>query len=133
MSEQTGLIGSRSRYDVAETSRRFCAAAQSAGLLIFAEIDHGQNATDMGLQLRPTRLIIFGNPRGGTPLMQLNQAAGIDLPFKALVWENHHGETWLNYNDPEWLVERHQLGKEGEETGRAISVGMKRLISAAIG
>jgi hypothetical protein len=57
--------------------------------------------------------------------MQLNQAAGIDLPFKALVWENHHGETLLTYNDPKWLVERHQLGKKAEETGRAISVGTK--------
>lgn len=133
MSEQTGLITIGGKYDVAETSRRFRAAAQGAGLLIFAEIDHGQTATEVGVQLRATRLIIFGHPRGGTPLMQLNQTVGIDLPFKVLVWENRHGEIWLTYNDPEWLVERHQLGKEAEETRRAISVGMKKLISAATG
>jgi uncharacterized protein (DUF302 family) len=131
MNGQAGLVSSRSPHDVAETSRRFCAAARDAGLTIFAEIDHGQNATDAGLQLRSTRLIIFGNPRGGTPLMQLNQTAGIDLPFKALVWEDQHGETWLTYNDPQWLAARHQHGAAADGVVSAISPGMKKLVSAA--
>ncbi|MDI3471144.1 MAG: hypothetical protein OJF62_003207 [Pseudolabrys sp.] len=131
MSSNDGLVTCRSQHGNAETSQRFCVAARNVGLSIFAQIDHGQNAVDSGLELRPTRLIIFGNPRGGTPLMQLNQVSGIDLPFKVLVWDDQYGATWLTYNDPEWLVERHCLGTGAETTTRAISDGMKKLVSAA--
>jgi uncharacterized protein (DUF302 family) len=66
-------------------------------------------AAEAGLKLRPTEVILFGNPRGGTPLMQANQTIGIDLPLKALVWEDVAGKTWLSYNEPAWLAERHGL------------------------
>lgn len=131
MNEYNGLINSRSRRDVGETLERFRIAAQNAGLLIFAEIDHGRNAIDVGLALRQTVLLIFGNPKGGTPLMQLNQTSAIDLPFKILVWEDEHGVTWLSYNDPEWIAERHRLGPGAEQSVTAISEGMKKLVAAA--
>jgi uncharacterized protein (DUF302 family) len=74
---------------------------------VFARIDHAAGAAQAGLELRPTELIIFGNARGGTPLMQLIQTVGIDLPLKALVWEDASGTTWLSYNEPSWIARRH--------------------------
>ena len=76
---------------------------------VFARINHAALAAEAGLDLRPTELILFGNPRGGTPLMQANQTMGIDLPLKALVWQDASGKTWLSYNAPEWLAKRHEL------------------------
>ena len=76
---------------------------------IFARIDHAAGAAAAGLDLRPTELIIFGNARGGTPLMQSVQTVGIDLPLKALVWEDASGRTWLSYNEPSWLAQRHNI------------------------
>jgi uncharacterized protein (DUF302 family) len=75
-----------------------------------ARIDHAAAAEEVGLVLRPTEVLIFGNPRGGTPLMQAVQTMGIDLPLKALVWEDEAGQTWLSYNDPAWLARRHGVG-----------------------
>jgi uncharacterized protein (DUF302 family) len=83
------------------------------GLTVFAHINHSALATDAGLPLRPTELILFGSPRGGTPLMQANQTIGIDLPLKALIWQDASGETWLSYNDLAWLARRH--GISGQE------------------
>jgi len=131
MRKDNGLISAPSQRNVTETSRAFRAAAQTAGLLIFAEIDHGQNAIDVGLPLRQTVLFIFGNPRGGTPLMQLNQESGIDLPFKLLVWEDDEGTTWVTYNDPEWLAARHGLGPEAGQSVTAIAEGMRRLVAVS--
>ena len=79
----------------------------SKGMAVFARIDHAAGAAEVGLTLRPTELIIFGNARGGTPLMQLAQTVGIDLPLKVLVWEDAAGKTWLSYNGPSWIVQRH--------------------------
>lgn len=76
---------------------------------IFARIDHAAGAAAANLELRPTELIIFGNAIGGTPLMQLAQTAGIDLPLKALVWEDASGTTWLSYNEPSWIAQRHNV------------------------
>jgi uncharacterized protein (DUF302 family) len=76
---------------------------------IFARIDHAAGAREAGLELRPTEVIIFGNARGGTPLMQLNQTAGIDLPLKALVWQEAANQTWISYNEPNWIAQRHGL------------------------
>jgi uncharacterized protein (DUF302 family) len=81
------------------------------------------------MQLRPTCLIIFGHPKGGTPLMLENQLAGIDLPFKALVWEDEKGKTWVTYNDPVWLAERHRLGSASDAAVVAIQAGMNRLLA----
>jgi uncharacterized protein (DUF302 family) len=78
-------------------------------------------------------LLIFGNPRGGTPLMQQNRTAAIDLPFKALVWEDNSGAVWLTYNDPRWLTERHHIDSGADDTVHAVDSGMKKLSAAATG
>ena len=83
-------------------------------MTVFARIDHAAGAADVGLPLRPTELIIFGNARGGTPLMQACQTAGIDLPLKVLVWQDATGETWLSCNEPSWIVHRHGLAVKAE-------------------
>jgi len=97
---------------------RFEAEVRTRGMTAFARIDHAARATAVGLALRPTDLLIFGNARGGTPLMELVQTIGIDLPLKALVWQDASGITWLSYNDPNWLAKRHGLNsKLGEAVG----------------
>ena len=82
---------------------------RTKGMEVFARIDHTAGAADAGLNLRPTELIIFGNARGGTPLMQSAQKIGIDLPLKALVWEDAAGTTWISYNEPKWIAQRHGI------------------------
>ena len=93
---------------------RLEAEISAKGMKVFARIDHAGGAAEAGLELRPTELIIFGNARGGTPLMQATQTAGIDLPLKALVWQDAAGKTWLSYNEPSWIVQRHGLGVRAE-------------------
>jgi uncharacterized protein (DUF302 family) len=83
--------------------------------------------------LRPTELVIFGNAKGGTPLMQANQAIGIDLPLKALVWQDPSGHTWLSYNDPAWLAQRHGLGNEVEAPVKAMTAMLGAVTRAATG
>jgi uncharacterized protein (DUF302 family) len=126
-----GLISVRSKHDVVETTRRLRDAVEKAGLTVFLEIDHAQNASMAGLTLGPTRLLIFGNPRGGTPLMQSNRTAAIDLPFKALIWHDDNGATWLTYNDPQWLAKRHNIYPGTNPAISAIDSGMKGLSLAA--
>jgi len=86
---------------------RLQAEISAKGMKVFARIDHAAGAAEAGLELRPTELIIFGNARGGTPLMRSAQTVGIDLPLKALVWEDAAGTTWLSYNEPSWIAHRH--------------------------
>lgn len=105
----TGMIEQASPYSVAQTMQRLEATIKKGGLTVFAVIDHAKGAAKIGQKLRPTQLIIFGNPKGGTPLMQCNQTAGIDLPLKILVWENAQGEVMLGYNDPLWIAKRHDV------------------------
>jgi uncharacterized protein (DUF302 family) len=102
-----GLVSLRSQYSVQQTADRLASALESRGMRIFARIDHAAGAADVGQSLRPTQLVIFGNPRVGTPLMQCSQTTGIDLPQKALVWRDADGQVWLTYNDPEYLANRH--------------------------
>ena len=128
-----GLITVQSRFGVTETIDRLAEAVKRAGLLVFARIDHAAGARDVGASLRPTELLIFGNPKGGTPLMQDRQLAGIDLPVKALAWEDEQGEVWLSYNDPHWIAERHGLGGSSREPVAAIAAGMRKVIAAAAG
>lgn len=130
MGNDHGLITIASRYGVSETLDRLTTALTGAGLLVFARIDHARNARDIGLDLRPTELLIFGNPRGGTPLMQDKQTAGIDLPVKALAWEDERGTVWLTYNEAAWLATRHALGSASAEAIKAIEVGMAALASS---
>ena len=102
-----GLLSIRSRFGPNETMDRLEAAIRAQGMKVFARIDHAAGASEAGLELRPTEVIIFGNARGGTPLMQSVQTIGIDLPLKALVWEDASGTTWLSYNEPSWIARRH--------------------------
>ena len=102
-----GLLSIRSRFGPKETMDRLEAAIRAQGMKIFARIDHAAGASEAGLELRPTEVIIFGNARGGTPLMQSVQTIGIDLPLKALVWEDASGTTWLSYNEPSWIAQRY--------------------------
>lgn len=128
-----GLITVQSRFGVTETIDRLAEAVKRAGLLVFARIDHAAGARDVGASLRPTELLIFGNPRGGTPLMQDSQLAGIDLPVKALAWEDDQGKVRLSYNDPHWIAERHGLGDASGAAVAAMAAGMEKVIAAAAG
>jgi uncharacterized protein (DUF302 family) len=107
-----GLVTLPSDYGPKETMEKLEAEVSARGLTVFNRIDHAAGAAQVGLHLRPTDLLIFGNAKGGTPLMQLDQTIGIDLPLKALVWEDAAGKTWLSYNDPTWLASRHSPVEE---------------------
>ncbi|MGC8703483.1 MAG: DUF302 domain-containing protein [Thiomonas sp.] len=98
---------SRSPHDVAVTMQRLERAVDGAGLKVFARIDHAAAAHKVGMKLRPTQLLIFGNPKAGTLLMQCSQTAGIDLPLKMLVWQDADGQTWLGYTNPQAIAQRH--------------------------
>jgi uncharacterized protein (DUF302 family) len=126
-----GLITIQSHYGPQETMQRLEAAVKAKGFTVFAHIDHSAQAAQVGLGLPPTDLLIFGNPKGGTPLMRSNQTIGIDLPLKALVWQDEKGNTWLSYNDPEWLVQRHGGVPGTEDTLRAISNALKAIAASA--
>jgi uncharacterized protein (DUF302 family) len=128
-----GLISVESRFGVTETIDRLVATVTGAGLRIFARIDHAAGAREIGAPLRPTELLIFGHPKGGTPLMQDHQLAGIDLPIKALAWEDDQGKVWLSYNDAQWLAERHGLGDASRDAVAAIAAGMQKVVTAAAG
>jgi uncharacterized protein (DUF302 family) len=104
-----GLTTIASSFGPSETVGRIQTEIRGQGLTVFATIDHAAGAADAGLTLRPTTLLIFGNARGGTPLMQASQTVGIDLPLKALVWQDAMGKTWVSYNEPGWMVQRHGL------------------------
>jgi uncharacterized protein (DUF302 family) len=88
---------------------RLQAEIRAQGMTVFARIDHAAGAAEVELTLAPTELIIFGNARGGTPLMQSAQTVGIDLPLKILVWEDTAGKTWISYNEPSWIAQRHSV------------------------
>ena len=120
-----------SAFSVAATIDHLVAAVESAGLLVFARIDHGQGAADVGAELRPTQLLVFGHPRGGTPLMQEGQTAGIDLPLKALAWEDEDGRVWLSYDSGAWIADRHGLGAQSRSAVAAIDAGLAKLAAAA--
>jgi uncharacterized protein (DUF302 family) len=101
-----------SRYSVAETLDRVEASVKAGGMSVFARVDHAGEATRVGLTMRPTELLIFGNPRGGTPIMVARPTAAIDLPLKALAWQDESGQVWLTYNTAGLLVERHGVPQE---------------------
>ena len=126
-----GLITLRSNYAPKETMNRLETEVKAKGLTVFARIDHAAGAADVGLSLRPTELLIFGNAKGGTPLMQSVQTIGIDLPLKALIWQDASGSTWLSYNDPNWLAKRHGLGHEADATVKAMSGALAAMARAA--
>jgi uncharacterized protein (DUF302 family) len=104
-----GLTTVPSRFGPKETMDRLATEILAREMKVFARIDHAAGAAEVGLTLRPTELIIFGNARGGTPFMQLVQTVGIDLPLKVLVWEDATGKAWISYNEPEWIAHRHRI------------------------
>ena len=110
----SGIISIKSTHDVKTTADRLENALEAKGMRVFIRIDHAQGAQTVGKTLRPTEVIIFGNPKVGTPLMQCSQNVAIDLPQKALVWEDEAGQAWLSYNDPEYLAKRHAIKGCGE-------------------
>ena len=106
-----GLISVKSAYSAKDTMMRVEDVVKQRGLTVFARIDHAAGAAKIGKTLRPTELLIFGNPQGGTPLMECAQSAGIDLPLKALVWEDSAGQVWVGYNEPAYLARRHEAAQ----------------------
>ena len=128
-----GLITMRSSHGPKDTMNRLEAEVKAKGLTIFARIDHAAGAAEAGLPLRPTDLLIFGNARGGTPLMQAEQTIGIDLPLKMLVWQDASGATWLSYNDPTWLAKRHGLADASEGAAKAMATALDGIARAAAG
>ena len=120
-----GLTSIASRFGPNETMNRLEAEVKARGMTVFARIDHAAGAVEAGLSLRPTEILIFGNAKTGTPLMQAVQTIAIDLPLKALVWQDASGDTWLSYNDPAWLAQRHRLGHDAEAVigGMAVALG----------
>jgi uncharacterized protein (DUF302 family) len=128
-----GLIKVQSSHAPADTMERLVAEIGAKGLTVFARINHAAAAEGVGLALRPTELVIFGNAKGGTPLMQANQEIGIDLPLKALVWQDASGGTWISYNDPAWLAKRHGLGSEVEPAVKAMTAMLSAVTRSAAG
>ena len=104
---QNGLIHLASKHSVDETLNRLENLLREKGVALFARIDHSGEAAKVGLEMRPTKLLIFGSPKAGTPLMQASPTLAIDLPLKALFWEDSGGKVWLTYNDPAYLQARH--------------------------
>jgi uncharacterized protein (DUF302 family) len=126
-----GLITCASRHDPQETMARLAAAVTSRGMAILARIDHAAAAAQVGMTLRPTELLIFGNPRAGTPLMQAAPTIGIDLPLKALVWQDDRGKTWLAYNDPNWLAARHGADAGADQVLAAMTAALAAVAKEA--
>jgi uncharacterized protein (DUF302 family) len=127
-----GLTTLPSAFSVSETIDRLIATITPLGLNVFARIDHAAGAATVKLALRPTQLLIFGNPKGGTPLMQDRQTAGIDLPLKALAWEDENGKVWLTYDEAAWIARRHGLAAASTAAVNAIAAGLEKVTRAAV-
>ena len=128
-----GLVTIRSDRGPAETMNRLEAAVKERGLTVFGRIDHAAGAKEVGLPLRPTSVLIFGNAKGGTPLMQSIQTIGIDLPLKVLVWEDASDVTWLSCNDPSWLAKRHGLPHGTDAVAGALAATLGAIVKMAAG
>ena len=122
-----GLITMRSSFGPKETMNRLEEQVRAKGMTVFAHVDHAAGAEAVGMTLRPTDLLIFGAAKGGTPLMQAQQEVGIDLPLKALVWQDEAGTTFLSYNDPAYITRRHGLGEAAKPAVEAMSAALKAI------
>jgi uncharacterized protein (DUF302 family) len=125
-----GLVNVQSAFSVPETAERFAAAAERAGLKIFARIDHAAGAAEVGEALRPTQLILFGSPKVGTALMTSDPRIGIDLPLKVMAWKDAEGKVWLSYNAPDYLFRRFSI-EDREKVKAKISGALAKLTQAA--
>jgi uncharacterized protein (DUF302 family) len=128
-----GLITIASKLSVKETIDRLASTVTSKGMTVFGRVDHSSGAAQVGMPLRPTEVLIFGNAKGGTPLMQAKQTIGIDLPLKALAWEDADGKVWVTSNDPAWLARRHGLGADVNANVEALRAGLAAVTKAAVG
>ena len=128
-----GIVSVQSRFSANETMARLLAALAERNLTVFARVDHGAGAASVGMSLRTTELVIFGNPKGGTPLMQDQQSAGIDLPLKALVWEDSERKVWLSYNDPTWIAQRHSLSARSNPAVTLMVDQLSRIAHEVVG
>ncbi len=124
-----GLITISSSFEPKDTMNKLEAAVKAKGMTVFARIDHAAGASGVGLSLRPTEVLIFGNAKAGTPLMQAVQTIGLDLPLKALVWQDLSGKAWLSYNDLAWLAKRH--GLSGTEAAVGIMTAALHAVATA--
>lgn len=104
-----GLVNVKSSHSVKETADQLESLLRDKEMTIFIRIDHAEGAKKVRQQLRPTEVVIFGNPKVGTPFMRCGQSVAIDLPQKALIWEDETGDVWLSYNDPRYLADRHEI------------------------
>jgi uncharacterized protein (DUF302 family) len=125
----TDLVTLPSAHGATETVERLKALLAQKGIELFAHIDHAAGARQVGLPLRPTQVLIFGNPKAGTPLMQGRQTIGLDLPLRALVWEDEKGKVWLTYRRVEDLARRHHVTGQ-DETAKALDDGLAGLARA---
>ena len=123
-----GMVHLRSPYSVETTCSRIEAAMSAHGLEIFCTVDHSGAAEKNGLSMRPTKLVIFGNPKGGTPLMVAAPTLAIDLPLKALAWEDANGQVWLSYNDAEYLQKRHAFPPELTQNLAGAAAILKKVV-----
>lgn len=124
------LVVKESQHSVSETLDRLSAIMKEKGITVFTRIDHAAGAKKAGIDLKPTQVLIFGNPKLGTPLMQANRQIGVDLPLKALAWEDDAGKVWLGYTKPEALKQRFGIS-ERDEVFNKMTGALDKLTSAA--
>ncbi|MGA8150085.1 MAG: DUF302 domain-containing protein [Terriglobales bacterium] len=126
-----GLVHLSSPYSVSETVKRLESLLQAQGLAVFARIDHSGEAEKVGLKMPPTRVILFGSPKAGTPLMIAAPTVAIDLPLKALIWEDGGGKVWASYNSPEYLKQRHNIPDELVKNISGIATLLRKVVEAS--
>jgi len=124
--KESGLIDIPSNHSVEETVEKLKGILQAKGITLFALVDHSGEAGKAGMQMRPTKLLIFGNPKAGTPVMLAAPSSAIDLPLKILIWEDAQGKVWVTYNSPIYLQERHNLPPELVQNVGAIETLAKK-------
>jgi uncharacterized protein (DUF302 family) len=127
-----GLTTILSSLGPKETMDRLETEVKAKGLTVFARVDHAAGAAAVGMPLRPTEVLIFGNATGGTPLMDANQSVGIDLPLKALVYQDAAGKVWLCYNNPSWIAQRHGLGAAVTANVQALAKALDAFATQAV-
>ncbi len=125
-----GMISVKSDHGVKATADKLVRELQNKGVTVFKRINHAEGAKSVGIVIRPTVLVIFGNPKAGTPLIMCQRSVAIDLPQKALIWEDSQGQTWLGYNDPYYLALRHQI-KGCEEPLERLSKSLRNFANFA--
>jgi len=125
---ENGMTHLSSAYSVPETLKRLESVLQAQGIMIFARIDHSGEAERAGLKMHPTQLLIFGSPKSGTPLMIASLTLAIDLPLKALAWEDAEGKVWLSYNSPDYLKQRHMIPDELVKNISGVAALLKKAV-----